>query len=207
MNNNISSKQILISILGVILLIVAVIGISFAAFTYSKTGTKVNAITTGTITMSYSEPTNGINLTNALPITDTSGKALTGSGNTFDFTINANIQGSGTTTINYLITITEVTTTFANTGIKVYLTSNDDGTVELAPTRVSALPTTQSNNTAGAPTGQRILKTGTVTATNTTVDQTTKYRLRMWVADDFSDSSKSGTYAIKVNVYGKANAQ
>ena len=197
MNNNISSKQILISILGVIILIVAVIGISFAAFTYSQAGTKVNTITIGKITMNYTEATNGITLNDALPMTDATGKALTGSGNTFDFTVNANIQGSGTTTINYLITITEVTTTFANTGIKVYLT----------PTKVSELPTTQSSNTAGAPTGQRILKTGTVIATNTTVDQTTKYRLRMWVADDFSDSSKSGTYAIKVNVYGKANAQ
>ena len=207
MNNNISSKQILISILGVIILIVAVIGISFAAFTYSQAGTKVNTITIGKITMNYTEATNGITLNDALPMTDATGKALTGSGNTFDFTVNANIQGSGTTTINYLITITEVTTTFANTGIKVYLTSNNDATVELTPTKVSELPTTQSINTAGAPTGQRILKTGTVTATNTTVDQTTKYRLRMWVADDFSDSSKSGTYAIKVKVYGKANAQ
>lgn len=207
MNNNISSKQIIISILGVIILIVAVIGISFAAFTYSQAGTKVNTITIGKITMNYTEATNGITLNDALPMTDDTGKTLTGSGNTFDFTVNANIQGSGTTTINYLITITEVTTTFANTGIKVYLTSNDDATVELTPTKVSELPTTQSNNTAGAPTGQRILKTGTVTVTNTTVDQTTKYRLRMWVADDFSDSSKSGTYAIKVNVYGKANAQ
>ena len=201
------SKQVFISILSVIMLIIAVIGISFAAFTYSKTGGKVNTITVGTITMDYTEPTNGINLTDALPITDASGKILTGTGNTFDFTVSTNIQGSGTTTINYLITITEVTTTFANTGIKVYLTSNDDNTVELAPTKVSSLPITQSNNTAGAPIGQKILKTGTVTTTNTVVNQTTKYRLRMWVADDFSDSNKTGTYSIKVNVYGKANAQ
>ena len=168
------SKQVFISILSVIMLIIAVIGISFAAFTYSKTGGKVNTITVGTITMDYTEPTNGINLTDALPITDASGKILTGTGNTFDFTVSTNIQGSGTTTINYLITITEVTTTFANTGIKVYLTSNDDNTVEVAPTKVSSLPITQSNNTAGAPIGQKILKTGTVTTTNTVVNQTTK---------------------------------
>ena len=62
MNNNISSKQILISILGVIILIVAVIGISFAAFTYSQAGTKVNTITIGKITMNYTEATNGITL-------------------------------------------------------------------------------------------------------------------------------------------------
>lgn len=205
--DDIYPSQIIISILGVAILIVAVIGISLAAFSYSQTGTKVNAITIGRITMDYTEPTNGITLKDALPTTDASGKSLTGTGNTFDFTVNTNIQGNGTTKVDYLITATEVTTTFPNTGIKVYLTSNDDNNIELAPTKVSDLTTTQSNNTAGAPTGQRILKSGTVTTTNTTVDQTTKYRLRMWVADDFADSSKSGTYSIKVNVYGKASAQ
>ena len=96
MNNTNSSKQVLVSILGVAILIVAVVGISFAAFSYSKTGTVANTITTGTITMSYSEPTNGINLTNALPITDTAGKALTGNNNTFDFTVAATVSGSTT---------------------------------------------------------------------------------------------------------------
>ena len=40
MNNNNSSKQILLSVLGVAILVVAVVGISFAAFSYSKTGGK-----------------------------------------------------------------------------------------------------------------------------------------------------------------------
>ena len=207
MDSDNSLKQVIISVLGVAILIVAVVGISFAAFTYSKAGTKVNTITTGTITMNYSEPESGITLKDALPMTDASGIALTGTGNTFDFSVNATIQGKGTTTINYLITAAEVTTTFPNTGVKVYLTSNDDNDVELAPTKVSELDVTQSNNTAGAPTGQRILKSESVTTTDTAINQTTKYRLRMWVAEDFSDSSKSGTYSIKVNVYGKANAQ
>ena len=71
-----NSKQVLLSVLGVAILVVAVVGVSFAAFSYSKTGEKVNTITTGTITMSYSETTNGINLTNALPMTDGVGMAL-----------------------------------------------------------------------------------------------------------------------------------
>ena len=94
MNNNNSSKQILLSVLGVAILVVAVVGISFAAFSYSKAGEVSNTITTGTITMSYSEPTNGINLTDALPITDEAGKALSGDNNTFDFTVNATIAGN-----------------------------------------------------------------------------------------------------------------
>ena len=82
-----NSKQILLSVLGVAILVVAVVGVSFAAFSYSKTGEKVNTITTGTITMSYSETTNGINLTNALPMTDGVGKALKDENQYFDFTV------------------------------------------------------------------------------------------------------------------------
>ena len=200
MNNNNSSKQVLISILGVAILVVAIVGISFAAFSYSKTGTVANTITTGTITMSYTEPTNGINLTDALPITDTAGKALTGNNNTFDFTVAATISGS--TTINYAITAVKGDgSTVADSGVKVYLTDQKDAQI-LAPTKVTALSKTASDNAAGAPAGQYVLKTGTYTAA-----KTEKYRLRMWVADDYAAPATSQKYILKVNVYGKANAK
>ena len=135
-----SSKQVLLSVLGVAILVVAVVGVSFAAFSYSKTGEKVNTITTGSITMNYAETTNGINLTNALPMSDDQGKAL--SGNTdgqeeyFDFTVSANI--TGTTTIDYVITATkEPESTLPDTAVKVYLTDMDSSDSQLlAPTKV-----------------------------------------------------------------------
>ena len=196
-----NSKQILVSILGVAILVVALVGVSFAAFTYSKTGTKVNTVTTGTITMSYSEPTNGIALTDALPMTDDSGKKLTGTNNTFDFTVTSTVQG--TATINYAITASiDSASSSLNSGIKVYLTSGDDSKVVLAPTLVSNLTPTASNEASGAPTGQFVLVSG-----STKTSTTTSYRLRMWVADDYAAPSTSQKYILKVNVYGKANAQ
>ena len=201
-NSSNSSKQILISILGVAILIVAVVGISFAAFTYAKTGTTTNTITTGTITMSYTEPTNGINLTDALPITDTAGKALSGDNNTFDFTVTATI--AGTATINYAITAVKGDgCTVADDGIKVYLTDQNDAEI-LAPTKVTALSKTASNNAAGAPVDQYVLKTGTYSTVGT---KTENYRLRMWVADDYIAPATSQKYILKVNVYGAAAAQ
>ena len=200
MNNNNSSKQVLVSILGVAILIVAVVGISFAAFSYSKTGTVSNTITTGTITMSYSEPTNGINLTNALPITDLAGKSLSGDNNTFDFTVSATV--SGDTTINYAITAVKGDgCTVDDGGIKVYLTDQQDTQI-LGPTKVNALTTTVAGNAAGAPAGQYILKTGTYSETTTD-----SYRLRMWVADDYTAPSTQQKYVLKVNVYGTAAAK
>ena len=204
-NNQSNSKQVLLSVLGVAILIVAVIGVSFAAFSYSKTGEKVNTITTGTITMSYSENTNGINLVDALPMSDEQGKTLSGDNNTFDFTVEATINGSGTTTINYDVTATkESDSTLVDSAVKVYLTNIDSNadTQVLAPTKVSALTKTGNSEASGAPSNQYKLTSGTFT--NTT---TRKYRLRMWVADDYSSLGTSGTYKLRVNVYGAAAAQ
>ena len=197
-----NSKQVLLSVLGVAILVVAVVGVSFAAFTYSKAGEKVNTITTGTITMSYSEDTNGINLKDALPMTDEQGKALAGENNVFEFTVGATI--TGTTTINYAVTATkEADSTLDDTAVKVYLTditSGGDAEV-LAPTKVSGLGKTASD-VSGAPNDQYKLTSGTF---NTTASK--KYRLRMWVADDYSTLTTSGTYKLRVNVYGAAAAQ
>ena len=203
MKDNNNSKQVLLSVLGVVILVVAVVGVSFAAFSYSKTGEKVNTITTGTITMSYSEATNGINLMNALPMSDEQGKALAGENNVFEFTVGATI--TGTTTINYAVTATkESGSSLDDTAVKVYLTDITSGgdTQVLAPTKVSALTKTGNSEASGAPSNQYKLTSGTFT--NTT---TRKYRLRMWVADDYSSLGTSGTYKLRVNVYGAAAAQ
>ena len=209
MNNNNSSKQILLSVLGVAILVVAVVGISFAAFSYSKTGEKANTITTGTITMSYTEDTNGIAITDALPIEDSTGIALKGENNYFDFTVDAKV--AGTTTINYVITAVEDKdlSTLPNTGVKVYLTKRvgtGDDAQETAesnyPQKVSALTKTVAGNDAGAPADQYILKTGTITANTTDY-----YRLRMWVDQAYQAPSTQQVYSIKVNVYGAAAAQ
>ena len=200
-----NSKQILLSVLGVAILVVAVVGVSFAAFSYSQTGQYENKITTGVISMTYSNPSNGINLTNALPTTDATGKALTGTNNVFDFSVSATI--SGTATINYAITATTTpATTLTDSFVKVYLTDrgadNDEDTQVLQPTMVSSLSKTGSSEASGAPSGQYILKTGTFSTTTTD-----NYRLRMWVADTFAGTSASETYKLRVNVYGRASAR
>ena len=202
-DNNGNSKQVLLSVLGVAILVVAVVGVSFAAFSYSKTGQKVNTITTGTISMDYTEGTNGINLVNALPMTDTVGKALKDTNQYFDFTVKATINGDAT--INYAITASkESSSTIPDTGVKVYLTDMDStaDTQILAPTKVSALTKTSSSESSGAPSGHYVLKSGTFTATSNH-----KYRLRMWVADDYTAPSSQQTFKLRVNVYGRANAQ
>ena len=51
--NKKESNQKVLAFVGIIILLLAVVGVSYAAFQYSKTGEKVNTITTSTIVMSY----------------------------------------------------------------------------------------------------------------------------------------------------------
>lgn len=99
-----NKKTLLFSVLGVILLLVVVIGVSYAMYTFSAQGSKVNQITTGTISVSYEE-TSKITLTNAYPSTDATGSAVTG--HDLVFTVTGSITGS--TSVNYDLALANIT--------------------------------------------------------------------------------------------------
>ena len=84
MNNGNSSKQVLLSVLGIAILVVAVVGVSFAFFTYSKAGEKNNVITTGQIFFDFTETGDAIVLTNQFPMTKTQGKTLSVDNSSYD---------------------------------------------------------------------------------------------------------------------------
>ena len=83
---------VIISVL--IVMVIAIVGVSYAAYNYSKIGSKVNTITTGAITMSYTETDNTISLTGALPTTDKTGKTRLTDGEYFDFKVSSSITVS-----------------------------------------------------------------------------------------------------------------
>ena len=76
-----------------LLLVIALIGVSYAAFKFTGEGNKLNTITTGSITMSYEESDNTISLNGALPTTDKTGMVRLNSGEYFDFTVSSTITG------------------------------------------------------------------------------------------------------------------
>lgn len=191
------SKYFILIILAILVLILLVVGVSFAAVFYSKTGEEINRVSTGTITMSYSEKTNGIDITDAYPMTDELGMQLSGEDQYFDFTVSATVGGN--VLLNYSITATKEYSTLPDNAVKVYLTNTNNINNEvavLAPKKVSELSIT-NNDLSGAPDNQYILASGTFS--ETTVNN---YRLRMWVANDYVLPLEVQTYALRVNVYG-----
>ena len=199
MNNK---KQLLLSIGLVLILVLMIVGISYAAFQFTGLGKKENTITTGAITMKYTETTNVINMTGALPTTDKTGKVRLTEGEYFDFTLEGTIQG--TENINWEIAAEDVTTASKKIDgkyIKLYLTSLDDNNNEkevMAPKVYSA--DTTENTYTGRPTGMMSLAKG-----STSTSFSTKYRLRMYVDESYNPQGDGGdlSFSVKINAYGK----
>ena len=195
-------KQLLLSIGLVLILVLMIIGISYAAFKFTGLGNKPNTITTGAIMMEYEESTNTISMNNALPTTDATGKVRLTEGEYFDFTIKSSIQGN--TNINWEIAAEDITASSAKKmngkNIKFYLTklTGDNEEEVMAPKVYNA--TTSANTKTGRPSGVMSLATGTMSAS-----ETTNYRLRMYVDEDYNPQGDGGglSFSVKINAYGK----
>ena len=187
-----------------IFLLIAVIGVSYAAFNYAGVGKKENIITTGAITMSYVESNNTISINNALPTTDNTGKSRKNDGEYFDFTVKSSIKGN--MDINYEIAAKEEAgNTFSGNNIKYYLTtvdSNGKETEVMAPRTYYEEPS--GNVYTGRPADMMSLYTGNLKEQGET---TINYRLRIWVDESYNPQNDDGglTYKVKVNVYGQTS--
>ena len=194
-------KQLLLSIGLVLILVLMIVGISYAAFKFVGLGNKPNTITTGAITMEYEESTNTISMTGALPTTDATGKVRLTAGEYFDFTIKSSIQGNAN--INWEIAAEDITASskkIDGKNIKLYLTKlNGDKEEEVMAPKVYSADTT-ANTYTGRPSGGMSLAKGTMSAS-----ETTKYRLRMYVDEDYNPQGDGGglSFSVKINAYGK----
>ena len=196
-------RQLLLSIGLVLILVLMIIGISYAAFKFVGEGKKPNTITTGAITMEYEESTNTISMTGALPTTDTTGKVRLTKGEYFDFTIKSSIKGSAN--INWEIAAEDVTPSsakkMAGKNIKLYLTKLDSTGAETQVMAPKVYTTESTANTyTGRPANMMSLATGTMSAS-----ETTNYRLRMYVDENYNPQGDGGglSFSVKINAYGK----
>ena len=199
-----NKKKDLVLILIVFILLIAIVGISYAAFNYVGTGQKLNTITTGAISMNYIESSNIISMSNALPTTDNTRKKRLNTGEYFDFTVKSSIKGN--TDINYEIAAKEESdNTFSGKNIKFYLTKvNSDGTEEEAMPPKTYSEDTTSNVYTGRPADMMSLFVGNLANQG---DTEIKYRLRLWVDESYNPQNDNGglIYKVKVNVYGQTS--
>ena len=113
-------KQNIIMGISFVLLFVMVMGVSYAAYKFSATGTKENVISTGTISMSYKQ-NSFIDLKNTYPKTDIYAIGTKEDKSSMEFSVSMEV--SGTTTINYVLALTEIQEgeTLKSDKVKIYL--------------------------------------------------------------------------------------
>ena len=188
-----SNGKLFIIIVTFLIFIIAIIGLSYATFTYTKEHDSINTISTGNISLDYTENTNGINLTNVYPMSDEVGKTLTSEEQYFDFSVKADITGN--VVANYEIAAEKViTSTLSDDEVKLYLEKEEGGSyVEvIAPKNFTPLKESTELGTM----------VGTMVLTSDTLDESglINYRLRMWVADDTILSDVEKTFEVRVSI-------
>ena len=188
-------KENIIIIVVLVVMVIAIIGVSYAAFNFSGLGSKVNSITTGSITMTYTETDNVINLEGALPTTDKTGKSLS---DYFEFTVSSNIVGD--VNINYDISAKKESGTLDNQYIKLYLTRVTASGEEELMTPETYNEETSSNSYTGRPANEMSLYTSSMNSS-----ESNTYRLRMYVDESYNPQGDGGgkTFSVRVNVYGQ----
>ena len=201
-------QGIVITSVLLVCLILVVIGVSFAFFTYSRQGSKENTITTGSLTFVYDEQKaegNGITLSNAFPMSDDEGKQLSGSNNVFDFQVLASTKGES---IAYeVIGKKDDASTLPENVTKIYLTTlNGSEESEVATTIKEGMVTTYdelSDTQIEDQTGKTLYQE--VIPLNQSGYQK-NFRLRMWLSEEANTTTNGSwdynnkTFTIRINV-------
>lgn len=194
------SKQVLLSVFGVALLIVAIVGISYAIFVFSAKSRVDNTVRSGGITFEYLEGDSVIDINDALPVSDEVGVKQTKS---FDFQVSSAIRGN--TTVFYEVRAKSLTVDnkIDNQYVKIYLEKKDgdDFSMVLSPTTFKENPNTSLTNIS-VDTNTMLLYSGKFSGKKAaTTNYSDEFRLKMWLSDKYLIDDVSRSFKIKVLVY------
>ena len=193
-----SKNKVFIIIICLFIFIIMVIGISMATFTYTKENKSINTISTGNIYLNYTDDTNGINITNAYPMSDDVGKTLTSENQYFDFTVEASI--SGNVVADYEVAAEkETSSTLDNNEVKLYLEKKVNNSYQevMAPKNFTPL---KKSTDLGTMAGSMLLDSASVSESSTI-----NYRLRMWVDSDTILDNLEKSFGVRVSIKAKVD--
>ena len=201
------SKQILLSIISIAVLIIAFVGVSYATFVTVFEDSQINGISTGTISLKLKNENGALSMENAMPVSDADGMMLDDN-NVYEFEVQSML--SAKTTLNYEIYVEKIKTdkpTLSNSDVRFYLEKYEDNAYKSTLITQNPQPfiTLENNSFLGSKKGSMILYSGTL-SNMTSHDKEIKdsFRLRMWVAQDTVIDSISRDFNIKLNVVAKA---
>lgn len=195
--DNTLSRQILLAVLGLALLVLAIVGVSYAITIPNKGLNKVYLV---------SDDNSAISL-NDLPMSDYEGINLNGSSNVFDFCVKGNIADNAS--IDYVIALEKIDSDYDSLDdkdVKVYLEKYN--LKEFVSTDITSVPIAFTRNNIvsdiSTPDGSMILYYGGLQNATTDKKEVNEcFRLRLWIDEDSIIESSKKEFMARVNVYSK----
>ena len=199
-------KQNIIMGISFVLLFVIVIGVSYAAYRFSAAGTKENVISTGTISISYSQ-NSFIDLKNTYPKTDTYAIVTKEDKSSMEFSVS--METSGTKQINYALAITNIEegTTLKSNKVKIYLEKEGKVVNNFETNKGQTIESFKNKNVEGLIDNYAIYQD-----ILTTSNKTHHYTLTSWIDESYilpiknetttTKQTNEETYKFKVKVVG-----
>lgn len=195
--DNTLSRQILLAVLGLALLVLAIVGVSYAITIPNKSLNKVYLV---------SDDNSAISI-NDLPMSDYEGINLNGSSNVFDFCVKGNIADNAS--IDYVIALEKIDSDYDSLDdkdVKVYLEKYN--LKEFVSTDITSVPIAFTRNNIvsdiSTPDGSMILYYGGLQNATTDKKEVNEcFRLRLWIDEDSIIESSKKEFMARVNVYSK----
>lgn len=201
---NTDSRNILLSVIGIAILFVAVIGISYAIFMFTGKGMQKNTVSTGNISMTYTESNNVISIDNAVPMKDAEGKLQN---EYFDFSVAAEIKGKAS--IDYEIRARR--TDYKNKNrlpdncVNIYLEKKSSSSYTPVMEPRTFIPSSKTTlNNVYVNKDSMLLYKNTLNS-DSFVTKKEDYRLRIWIKENACSYDGIMTYKLKVDVYSSLN--
>lgn len=184
------AREIALSFIGILSLVVLVFGVSYAVWTRSITGSKINTLSSGYLSFNYVESDiNVINMPSALPVDDETGKNVSSRDSYFEATISNNFKKK----INYEILLDPVYNEIDSKYIKVYLTDKFDEPLAGFEGEVLTLDKFLDEETE-----RFVIYQDTFLSDKDSLT----FKLRVWLSEDFEVKDYSSAISFKVNVRG-----
>ena len=179
-------KKIIILTISLIGITGIIVGVSLAFFSVGGSQETANTFTSGCLSISLTNESTAINLTNAYPITDIEGLE----GTSYDFTITNNCDSPTNYQIN-LESLNQVANSLNADYIKVALSSDT----------VDNIISTLSDNTSATPTIDNAYESYNLYTGSLGASESKTYHLKIWVDYDATvEQAANKVYSSKINV-------
>ena len=179
-------KKIIILTISLIGITGIIVGVSLAFFSVGGSQETANTFTSGCLSISLTDESDSINLTNAYPVTDVEGLE----GTSYDFTITNNCDSSTNYQIN-LESLNQVANSLNADYIKVALSSDT----------VDNIISTLSDNTSATPTIDNAYESYNLYTGSLGASESKTYHLKIWVDYDATvEQAANKVYSSKINV-------